>query len=168
MNTRFFFILFLTLSLNVFSQPGKRSVIGRSGCSVLSTCDFKYQFSKSQDSSLVYAGECVNEITYGVICVQLQNPPPDIETAETVVDRYLEHLRSSFNVVSASGYKKGLHLNNLASTRGITDNWVDEEKNNWKVQAWTNGKFILVLYGYSKKPITADRLNAFFNSAKFP
>jgi hypothetical protein len=168
MYRHFLFIIFLSLSLNVFSQPAKRSVIGRSGCSVLANCDFKFQFSKSQDSSLVYAGECVKEITYGVICVQLQNPTPDLETAETVVDRYLEHLRSSFNVVSASGYKKGLHLNNDLSTRGITDNWLDEEKNSWKVQAWTNGKFILVLYGYSKKPISADRLNAFFNSAKFP
>src|SRR5436189_56465 len=59
------------------------------------------------------------------------------------------------------------HLNSNENTRGIVDYWKDKENNNWKVKAWTDGKFIAVLYAYTKTEVP-DKADVFLNSLRFP
>jgi len=106
----------------------------------------------SQDSSKVYTAECVkDEVHYGIICVKLLTPAVDLSSAEELVVSYLDYLKVDFEIASSAGYGKGHRLNSNENTRGITDYWTDKENVNWKVKAWTDSKFIVVLYANSKK-----------------
>ncbi len=153
----------------VFSQGLKKIPISNSGCSLYSFCEMKFDESKSRDSSTVYAGECVKEeVTYGTICVRLINPPADLTMAEDLLVAYLDYLKQSFAITKAAGYGKGHRLNKNADTRGVLDYWEDKEKNNWKVKAWTDGKFIGVLYAFSKKELPEQRVNVFLEGFRMP
>lgn len=157
------------LAFTSFSQSIKKVPVGKSGCSVYTFCETKFDESKSQDSSVVYTGECTKEeVTYGVICVKLLTPPENISAAEDLLIAYLDYLKTSFSVTKAAGYGKGHHLNKNENTRGILDYWEDSEKNNWKVKAWTDGKYIGVMYAYSLKELPETKINIFLEGLRFP
>jgi hypothetical protein len=140
-----------------------------SGCFVYAFCNFLFETEYSNDSSLVYMSECSKEETnYGVICVKLRKPADDINRAEEALVTYLDYLKTSFKITKAAGYGKGHRLANNENTRGILDYWEDSDKNKWKVKAWTHGKFIGVLYGYSAKELNETKLNVFLESFRFP
>lgn len=152
-----------------WSQGLKKNPVSNSGCSLYSYCDFKFEKEYSEDSSLVYVGECANnEINYGVICVKLSQPAGDPDRAEESMISYLDYLKSSFKIQKSAGYGKGHRLANNENTRGVLDYWEDGEKNNWKIKAWTNGKFIGVLYAFSSKELPETKLNTFLDSFRFP
>ncbi len=151
------------------AQSLKKVPISNSGCSVYAFCDLKFEKKYSEDSSLMYLGECSNDnIMYGVICVKLLLPIDDLNEVEKILIDYLDYLKSRFNILKSTGYGKGHRLANNENTRGILDYWEDDEKNNWKIKAWTNGKFIGVLYGYSAKELNETKLNIFLESFRFP
>ena len=150
-------------------QSLKKVPISNSGCSVYAFCEFKFEKEYSEDSSLVYAGECVkDEVTYGVICVKLLQPADDLDRAEESMIGYLDYLKSSFKILKSTGYGKGHRLINNENTRGVLDYWEDSDKNNWKIKAWTDGKFIGVLYAYSAKELNETKMNVFLESFRFP
>jgi hypothetical protein len=167
-------LLFLLLLQNCFSasfsQSLKKYPIGSSGCSAYFFCDpGTFEMSYSDDSSKVYTGECVNDGTsYGIICVKLSVPAADLTAAEDVLVNYLDYLKTSFKIVSAAGYGKGHRLKDREDTRGMIDYWVDEEKNNWKIKGWTDGKFIAVFYAYTKKELPETKVNVFLDSYRLP
>lgn len=151
------------------AQTIKKVPISNSGCSVYTYCTFQFEKEYSPDSSIVYADECVkDDMTYGVICVQLLQAATDIADAEETLVNYLNYLKSSFGIVKSAGYGRGHRLNNNENTRGILDYWEDAEKKNWKIKAWTDGKFIGVLYGYSAKELPEQKLNLFLESFRLP
>lgn len=158
-------------SLFSFSQSSslKKVPISGSGCSIYTFCEFKFEQEYSQDSSEVYTSECKkDEVTYGVICVKLKDAADDIERAEESMINYLDYLKTSFGITKSTGYGRGHRLNNNEKTRGVIDYWEDAEKNNWKIKAWTDGKFIAVLYGYSLKELPEQKLNVFLDSFRLP
>lgn len=129
----------------------------------------KFEMAKSQDSSVVYTGECVNEgVTYGIICVKLLNPLTDLVAAEALLVSYADYLKDGFEITKASGYGRGHFLNNNENTRGIIDYWEDEKKNSWKIKAWTDGKIIGFLYVLSKKPLPEGKVNVYLDSFRMP
>jgi len=151
------------------AQSFKKVSIGNSGCFVYTYCDFRFETEYSEDSSLVYVSECVKDgMNYGVICVKLLTPADDPDRAEETLISYLDYLKTSFKIQKAAGYGKGHRLANNEKTRGVLDYWEDSEKNNWKIKAWTNGKFIGVLYGYSAKELPEIKLNVFLDGFRFP
>ncbi len=151
------------------AQSLKKVTISSSGCSVYTFCDFKFEKDYSQDSSLVYVGECAkDEVTYGVICVKLMQPADDLDRSEESLINYLDYLKSSFKITKSAGYGRGHRLVNNENTRGVIDYWEDSDKNNWKIKGWTDGKFIGVLYGYSAKELNETKLNAFLEGFRFP
>ncbi len=151
------------------AQGVKKVPVGRSGCSLYSFCDMKFDASKSPDSSMVYAAECTKEdITYGTICVALVNPPENLQMAEDLLIAYLDYLKGNFGITKSAGYGKGHTLNKNENTRGILDYWEDGEKNKWKVKAWTDGKFIGVMYVYSLKELPEQKVNVFLDGFRFP
>ena len=166
-----YFLLFLLLltGLSTFSQSLKKIAIGNSGCSLYSYCPLKIEKAASRDSSIIYTGECaVDAVSYGVICVKLLNPPGDLDKAEELVVAYLDYLKTSFEITSAAGYGKGHRLNKNENTRGILDYWEDKEKNKWKLKAWTDGKFIGVMYVFSKKELPESKVNVFLDGFRMP
>ncbi len=151
------------------SQSLKKIPISTSGCSLYTFCEMKFDSSRSPDSSQVFAGECTKEdITYGTICVKLVNPPESLQMSEDLLIAYLDFLKGSFGITKAAGYGKGHRLNNNENTRGILDYWADAEKNNWKVKAWTDGKFIGVMYVYCLKEIPENKVNAYLEGFRLP
>jgi len=151
------------------TQALKKYPISNSGCSIYNYCAINYQLSKSQDSSQIYTGECKkDDITYGVICVKLINPVTEMMMAEDLIISYADYLKESFKITKASGYGRGHMLDNNEKTRGIVDYWSDAEDTNWKIKAWTDGKFIGFLFVQSKKPLTEGIINVFLDSFKFP
>lgn len=151
------------------AQVIKKVAISNSGCSVYTYCTFTFEKEYSEDSSEVYVGECVKEeMTYGVICVKLLQPVNDLEAAEESMINYLNYLKSSFSIVKSAGYGRGHRLNNNENTRGVLDYWEDAEKRNWKMKAWTDGKYIGVLYGYSAKDLPEQKINLFLESFRLP
>ena len=80
---------------------------------------------------------------------------------------YLDYLKKSLSITSAAGYGKGHKLKDREDTRGVIDYWKDKD-NNWKITGWTNGKFICVLYVYTKKDIPETKADVFLNSLLFP
>jgi hypothetical protein len=123
----------------------------------------------SEDSSKVYTGECmVADVSYGVICVKLLTPVTDLTMAEDLVISYLDYLKVSFDIKKATGYGKGHRLNNNENTRGILDYWEGKDLANWKVKAWTDGKFIGFMHAYSKKELPETKVNVFLDSFRLP
>lgn len=168
---KYFFSAFLFLVSCQFNygQTLKKYPVGNSGCSSYIYCTPKFEMSKSQDSSTVYSGECaIDGISYGVICVKLLTPVTDLNMAEDLIIQYAEYLKSSFEITKSTGYGKGHRLNNNENTRGILDYWQDKELNNWKIKAWTDGRFIGFLYAYTKKELPETKVNVFLDGFRIP
>ena len=166
-----FSLVFFTLA--AFSQKIRKQEIkdtnNNSGCAVYSFCDLKFDVSYSLDSSLVYTGECsVDSLNNGVICVQLREPLTNLDDAESMLVSYLDYLKTNFSITQSAGYGKGHQLRNNVNTRGVIDYWEDKDHNNWKVKAWSNKKFIVVLYSYSTKNLPETRIDVYLNSLIFP
>lgn len=162
--------LLLLITLATHAQSLKKYPISNSGCSLYMYCNpERFDFDYSEDSSKVYTGECVNtEVNYGIICIKLLKPIDNLEAAEEMMISYLDFLKADFHVKSSAGYGKGHMLNKNENTRGIVDYWKDTENNNWKIKAWTDGKYIGVLYAFSQKELPETRVNVFLDGFRLP
>lgn len=166
-------LLFVLLSFFSIAAASSQSLnkydIGNSGCTIYSFCDpVKFDVTYSEDSAKVFTSECKGaDAYYGIICIKLAAEISPISTAETTLVSYLDFLKSAFKITSAAGYGKGHRLRGDENTRGIIDYWKDDEKNNWKVKGWTDGKYIAVLYTYSLKDLPDTKVNAFLDGLSF-
>lgn len=159
----------LLMSCISYGQTLKKYAVSKSGCSLYTYCEMKFEVAKSQDSSVVYTGECDNaEVTYGIICVKLLNAANNLTMAEDLLIAYADYLKESFEITKVTGYGRGHLLNNNANTRGIIDYWEDGEKNYWKIKAWTDGRFIGFMYAFSKKQLPEGKVNVFLDSFRMP
>jgi uncharacterized alpha/beta hydrolase family protein len=171
---KLFFIFSLLAVYEAGSAQSLKKVLiqntgNSTGCSVYSFCDLTFNNSYSDDSSIVFTAECSKDsVTYGVICVKLREATENLNDAEDLLAKYLDYLKSSFSIKKSVGYGKGNQLRNNANTRGIVDYWEDDDKNSWKVKAWTDKKYIAVLYAYSAHSLPETRIDVFLNSMNFP
>lgn len=151
------------------AQSLRKYPIQQSGCSYYNYCDAPWDVSSSPDSSLVFTGECLyDEFHYAVICVRLKESFGDLPVAEEVLESYLNHLKTIFDITQATGYGRGHRLLQSEQTRGLLDYWKDKKGNNWKVKGWTNDKFLGVLMVYGPREIPEARANAFLDGFRFP
>ncbi len=155
---------------NVYSQSLKKYPVSNSGCSAYFFCDpGTFQLEKSPDSSDVYTGECSKDsVSFGIICVKVKDKITDLQTSEDVLIQYLDYLKGSLKITSAAGYGKGHKLKNRDDIRGVIDYWVDGDAVNWKVKGWTNGKYIAVMYVYTKGNVPETKANIFLDGLMFP
>lgn len=160
----------LLIALSTRAQSLKKYPISNSGCSAYFFCDpDTFGHTKSPDSSDVYTGECkTDDQAYGIICVKLKEKITDLQQSEDVMVQYLDFLKTELKITKAVGYGKGHRLKNNEATRGIIDYWEDQEKDNWKIKAWTNGAYIAVMYVYSQKDLVETKANLYFEGLRFP
>ena len=156
--------------MGLHAQGLKKYAIDNSGCSAYFFCDpDTFDIEKSQDSSVVYTGECSNDsIEYGEICVKLKQKPDGLQASEDLLISYLDYLKTTLNITGAAGYGKGHRLKNRENTRGVIDYWADKDKNNWKIKGWTDGNYIAVMYAYSKKELPETKINIFLDGLVLP
>jgi hypothetical protein len=165
----FFFIACLFISGLVAAQSLKKYTLAGSGCSYYGFCEISFDPSKSEDSSQIWTGECLkDEINYGIICVKLKEPVTDLTMAEDLMINYSDYLKNSFKITRTAGYGKGHRLQNKENTRGVIDYWGDMDKNNWKIKAWTDGKFIGFMFVYSLKELPEPKINLFLDGFRLP
>ena len=163
-------LLALLLMTGLLSaQSLKKYTLAGSGCSYYNYCEITFELTKSEDSSHIWTGECVkDDINYGIICVKLKEPVTDLTMAEDLMISYADYLKTSFKITKVAGYGKGHRLQNKENTRGIIDYWSDMEKNNWKIKAWTDGKFIGFMFVYSQKELPEPKINLFLDGFRLP
>lgn len=157
------------LTSSLYAQSLKKYPIGNSGCSFYTFCDpGTISVEKSPDGSDVYTAECNNsDVSYGVICVKLKDEIKDLKESEDVLISYLDYLKNAMKITGSAGHGKGHRLKNSESTRGVIDYWKDKDSN-WKIKGWTNGRFIVVLYAYSKGDLNETKTNVFLDGLLFP
>lgn len=163
-------LIIILCTSNLHAQSLKKYAVGNSGCSAYFLCKpDTFALDKSPDSSDVYTGECqADGQAYGIICVKMREKIPDLNTSEQTLVAYLDFLKTSLNIVSAAGYGKGHRLKKREDTRGIIDYWKDKDGDNWKVKGWTDGRYIAVMYTYSKKEVDETKANVFLDGLVLP
>ncbi len=160
----------LVMSLGASAQSLKKYFISNSGCSVYMFCNpGTFGLSYSEDSSAVYTGECNNaDVPYSVICVKLKVATTNLNTAEELLEQYMDYLKTSFKITKSAGYGKGHKLKNSDRTRGMIDYWEDDEQFNWKVKGWTDGNYVCVLCASSKTELPEAKINVFLDGLGLP
>lgn len=150
-------------------QAAKIAISG-TGCTAEVFCfPGRFDAYDLEDGSTVYADDCIKEgITWGIYCVKLIKPVTNLDAAEDTVATYLDFMKLDNGIVKSKGYDKGHHLNKDEATRGIYDSWEDSDKEKWKIKAWTNGKFIVVLYVHSAKELPEKKVEVFLEGLRFP
>jgi hypothetical protein len=129
-----------------------------------------FDASYSEDSSVVYTGECSPDSTvYGLICVKLKEPVEAGAVSESLMISYLDYLKTVLKVKSSVGYGKGHTMENYAIAKGVIDYWKDEKNNDWKIKGWTDGKIIVMMYVYEKGVLEyKPKHDLFLNGFRFP
>lgn len=146
------------------------AAIANTGCTVQVFCfPGRFDTYDLEDGSTVYADDCEKEgIVYGIYCVKLKKELSLSGAAEDSAMAYLDFLKLDYGIVSAKGYEKGYRLRKNENTRGIADSWEDADKHKWKLRAWTNGRFICILYVHSEKEMSEKRILPFLEGLQFP
>lgn len=162
--------MLLLSALRMQAQDPHTVAISGTGCTVQVYClPGRFDRYDLEDGSTVYADDCEKEgVTWGIYCVKLKNPVMDLQAAEDTIITYLDFLKADYGITKAKGYDKGHRLNGNDSTRGVFDTWEDLEKNNWKIRAWTNGRFICVMHVHSAKELPDKKTEVFLNGLLFP
>lgn len=168
-----FILLALLLPLGTFAQDWSRYDIGFSGCSAYFPSGPEWDFSYSDDSSLVWVGEVLEGNIYvGVICVEFSEAFPYDASSDDLIyvtENYLDYLMDEFEIVSHTGYETGYELESNYEAIGISDHWEDSVGDPWAIRAWIDPYNMVVMYMYGSPD---DDFSAyedyFFNSFEFP
>jgi hypothetical protein len=163
-------LLFLTVGNSTYSQQLKRYPVGQSGCTALFYCDpGAFEHTKSKESSDVYTGKCTaGDMGYGIVCFALKKPLKHIENGDEMLTAYLDKQKKALGIISATGYAKGQRLKSNQDTRGILDYWKTKNGDTWKVECWTDGRYVAFMYASSKTIPHAFKADAFLGGLTFP
>ncbi len=151
-------------------KEASRVSISNTGCTVDVFCfPGRFDAYELEDGSTVFADDCEKDaVTYGIYCVKLAKPVTNLDAAEDTVASYLDFVKLDNGIVKSKGYDKGHKLNKDESTRGLYDTWEDVDKHKWKIKAWTNGKFICILYIHSAGELPDKKTEVFLEGLRFP
>lgn len=154
---------------SIFIHAQKKYDISSSGCSVSMYCQPGFQSDVDQDSNPYYSARCAkDDISYGIVCIKLSKVITNLKAAEDVMIQYIEYLKADYEIMQVKGYEKGIKLKNREDTRGLIDHWTDNKDNKWKIKAYTDGKFIGILYAFSRKELPEEKVNAYLDSFRLP
>lgn len=155
---------------NTFAQDPQKVEVSNTGCTVQVYClPGRFDVYDLEDGSTVYADDCEKDgITWGIYCIKLKKPIPNLKDAEDSIITILDFLKLDYGIVRGKGYDKGHKLNKDDNTRGVFDTWEDADGKKWKVKAWTNGNFICVMHVHSSKELPDKKTGIFLEGLRFP
>lgn len=163
--------LLFIINIGASAQRFQKINISNTGLTCYSFCQFEFKSSLSEDGSTVTNGFCQtpDSVNYGIICVQLKTPFTDLDKAESTMIAYTNHVaKNVFGIKQYGYYGKGHRLNDDENTRGIIDYWTDDDKTNYKITSWTNGKYIVFMCVNSAKELNVSKTNLFLQGLRFP
>lgn len=121
---------------------------------------------QTKTGDIMHVSECnENDVTYGVISINLKNKYSHLNEAEKVLTQFMQQLQPIF----AIQHTAGLHVthdtydNKLATI----DYWQDAEQKDWKVKGWTDGATIAVFYIRNIGRVPVEKEEYLFNRAFF-
>jgi len=159
--------IFFIAAAHISAQRPIKQPIGNTGCSFYGFCRVVLDSSFSDDSSIVYTGQCMPDtVNYGIICVQLASVVKDLDVAEELAISYADYLKKSFEIKKAAGYGKGHRLKENPNTRGFIDYWEGPEGDSFKIKCWTDGKFIAFLFANGRE-LPETKVNIYLDGFRF-
>jgi hypothetical protein len=166
-------ILSLATMLSTFvlvnAQSLKKYPIGNSGCSVYNFCDIVFDVVPIDSLQNMTFGQCESEeVFYCVVCLKFPKAINNLDSVELFAIKSLGELKVKFDIIKSAGYGKGHRLNNNEATRGVIDYWEDKSANSYKVKAWTDGKYMGILFAYSQKELPETKVNVFLDGFRLP
>ena len=161
-------ILFLATTLVIRLSSNKRTklqFIGNTGCSALLS-DNKLDSNLTQSGDRLYFQEFKdNGVTYGMICVQM-NDQYELYEAEEMLRCYMANLKAPLYILHNTGIHDDADWNSEA-TRTVVDYWQDCSKKDWKVKGYTDGKTLAVLYVKNIGHVDVKKQDLFLDSFHF-
>jgi hypothetical protein len=154
--------------------PFKKYQISNSGCQVsLPAAPQEVTVSLDVDSNKVYSTQASimlgkQECFYAVHILQLREDAADEDIFERL-SQYLDYIKSTQNVISSSGYKKGNNLLKGKLSSSLSEEWTDHSGQEFSVMGWAKGRTMAVLFAFSKEQLPAQAgVSQFLNSFQFP
>lgn len=152
-----------SLVLRVTSPRFRRYVICP-GCSTLLNSGARtlhIRYTKEGDK-LFFNEYVADGITYGMICIQMQNHYT-LDRAEKILVNYINRVRKPMHIsVNAS-----MEVEEESRYLSITDYWQDQAGIDWKIKGYTNGKIISLLYVKNITDTTIKNHDAYLNGFRF-
>lgn len=146
------------------SRRPVRTPIGRQGCTFLAAPSFHPKSGQTVWGDRLYEGAYYRgRQWHGIIHVELaQSLCP--EEAHCLMHRYLEGLQRSFGITENTGAEPA---EGPAGSSSCTDYWQDSTGTDWKVQGYTDGRHITVLYVRHLGAGSCDTEEAFLQSLSY-
>jgi hypothetical protein len=144
--------------------PRFRRYLVSPGCSTLlhsNNRTLHVRHTKEGDK-LLFNEYAEDGVTYGTICVQMREDYTP-EQAERILVHYLNRVRKPMHI--ACNFSMDIKYDDNQLT--ITDYWQDQSGIDWKVQGYTNGKMVAVLYVKNIGDTTVKNHDAFLNGFRF-
>src|SRR5690349_2711506 len=131
------FLLATSFALRISSnRKSKSHNIGNTGCSaLLFPKGQKFNRTTTDTGDRLYFGEFKEaEVTYGIICVELQHRY-ELTEASGMLCNYMEKLKGPFYALHHTGLQEATDWNSTASVSYI-DYWQDGDHQDWKVKGY--------------------------------
>jgi hypothetical protein len=162
-------IFLLATSLVLRRSPAKKLqhyYIGDTGCSALLSSKHDFEKTSTESGDDLYFHEySEGQVTFGIICIDLREQY-DPEHATEMLRAYINKLKRPFFVLHQTGLQKDMDWNNVSSST-VIDYWQDADKNDWKIKAYTNGRFMSILYVKNIAQAEAANVDFFLDSFYF-
>jgi hypothetical protein len=142
------------------------SFIDKTGCFLFFPKGIPFETQKTDSGDDLYFNEFTEkDVTYGVICVKMQNRYSPEEAVE-MLGRYMNQLRGPFFVFHQVGQEKAKDWNQESSLT-LVDYWQDARGRDCKVKGYTDGNTLAVLYVKNIGEVEVTRQDAFLDSFHF-
>lgn len=163
-------IFFLAASLVLYKSSKKlrRLPIADTRTSVLFfPSPVSFNFSETEDGDKLYFFEQVEKsVTYGILCAQLKTQLT-LHEAREIMTGYMTRLHKPFHALYSTGILPCKSLHQKDTCLKVVDYWQDEKGVDWKINSYTNGNIIAVLYVKNINEASVDKQDLFLDSFRF-
>jgi len=131
----------------------------------------EFEITLSQDSSAVYTAEIEYDgYNWAIIVVDFNEKVGfEKDVNQELLCSYLDFLQEQFGVDNSQGYEKNIKLDSNPAAIGVSDKWVDQSENYYRISGWIDNNFMAVLMVYGENNYYPDNtsLKQFLNGFMF-
>ncbi|RYY40640.1 MAG: hypothetical protein EOO08_05785 [Chitinophagaceae bacterium] len=126
-----------------------------------------HQSYDSEGNELFTGQSLDNKAVYGFVTCRLAQPLSDRMVAEQRLFLFMEDLHPHFDIDCTTGLDHGLKHPSCEDAVGMSEYWQDRAGKDWKVQGWTDGTLMTILYIKNISITDFRRQDAYFASFRF-